>query len=148
MGVCAMRVLALFVGLMGAAGAVSAGELAAGLEGSDAATGQAVFEARFGGERASWSPSLQLRFGNERQVLAQERTPFLAEYRPATGAVLVNGLDVTPMLVNRQAEEGGFFGALGGWIPLLIVISAASFILVDGNDLSDEELFGTGGSGN
>lgn len=143
-----MRLLALFVGLMGAAGAVSAGELAAGLEGSDAATGQAVFEARFGGERAAWAPSLQLRFGSERQVLAQERTPFLAEYRPTTGAVLLNGLDVTPMLVSRQAEESGIFSAMGGWIPLLIVLSAAGFILADGNDLSDADFFGTGGSGN
>ena len=141
-----MRALVLFVGLMGAAGAVSAEQLANGLEGSDAATGQLVYEMRFGGERAAFAPSFQLRFGSEQQVLAQRATPFLAEYRPTTGAFLVNGLDVTPMMVNRQAEEGGIFSALGGWIPLLIVLSAATFIVVDGNDLSDD-LIGTGGSG-
>lgn len=139
-----MRALVLFVGLMGMAGVVSAEQLA---EGSDAATGQLVYEMRFGGERAAFSPSLQLRFGSEQQVLAQRATPFLAEYRPATGAFLLNGLDVTPMLVNRQAEEGGIFSALGGWIPLLIVLSAATFIVVDGNDLGEADFFGSGGSG-
>lgn len=142
-----MRALALFIGLMGVAGAVSAEQLANGLEGSDAATGQLVYEMRFGGERAAPASSFQLRFGSEQQVLTQRHLPFRAEYRLDTGAMLVNGLDVTPMLVNRQAEEGGMFSALGGWIPLLIVISAASFIIIDGNDLGEVDFFGTGGSG-
>lgn len=143
-----MRALALFIGLMGVAGAVSAEQLTTGLEGSEAATGQLVYEMRFGSERADYTPSFQLRFGSEQQVLAQQRTPFLAEYRPNTGAVLVNGLDLTPMLVNRQAEEGGLFSALGGWIPLMIVLSAAAFIVVDGNDLdSGLDDIGTGAGG-
>lgn len=143
-----MRALVLFVGLMGMAGVVSAEQLASGFEGSDAATGQLVYEMRFSGERAALSPSFQLRFGSEQQILAQQATPFLAEYRPTTGAFLLNGLDVTPMLVNRQAEDTGMFSTLGGWIPLLIVLSAATFIAVDGNDLSDADVFGSGGSGN
>ena len=141
-----MRFLALMVGLMGVAGAASAGELQSGLEGSESAAGQVVYEARFGGQGAGFeAPSFQLRFGSERQVLAQERVPFLAEYRPATDSVLLNGLDISPMLVNRQAEEGGFASALGGWIPLLIIISAATFIAVDGNDLTESDLLGSGG---
>lgn len=142
-----MRALALFVGLMGVAGAVSAEQLANGRDGSDAATGQLVYELRFGGERAAPASSFQLRFGSEQQVLSQQHLPFRAEYRLDSGAMLVNGLDVTPMLVTRQAEEGGVFSALGGWIPLLIVISAASFIVIDGNDLGENDFFGTGGSG-
>jgi len=144
-----MRFLALMVGVMGAAGAASAGELQSGLEGSESAAGQVVYEARFGGPGAGFeAPSFQLRFGSERQVLAQERVPFLAEYRPATDSLLLNGLDVSPMLVNRQTEEGGgFASALGGWIPLLVIISAATFIAVDGNDLTEGTLFGSGGSG-
>jgi hypothetical protein len=142
-----MRALALFVGLMGVAGAVSAEQLAHGADGSDAVTGQFVYEMRFGGERAAPASSFQLRFGSEQQVLNQRHLPLRAEYRLDTGAMLVNGLDVTPMLVNRQAEEGGMFSALGGWIPLLIVLSAAGFILVDGNDLDNGDFFGSGGSG-
>ena len=142
-----MRFLVLIVGLLGAAGAASAGEQLSGYGDSDAAAGQLVYEARFGGDRPSLTPSFQLRFGSDQQLRTQQRIPFVAEYRPGTGSILVNGFDVRPMLVNRQVEEGGIGGALGGWIPLLIVLSAASFIIIDGNDLTAEDLFGTGATG-
>lgn len=142
-----MRALLLFAGLMGIAGAVSAEQMANGLERSDAAAGQLVYEMRFGGQGAVPASAFHLRFGSEHQVLAQQPVPFRAEYRLDTGAMLVNGLDVAPLLVNRQMEEGGVFSALGGWIPLLIVLSAASFIIIDGNDLGENDFFGTGGSG-
>jgi len=143
-----MRVLLLMVGLLGVSGAVAAGELQSGHDGSEAAAGQLVYEARFGGDRPVLATSsFQLRFGSDYRLQAGLRAPFVAEYRPATASVLVNGLDVSPILVNRQTEEGFFASTIGGWIPLLIVITAASFIIVDGNDLTAEELFGTGSSG-
>jgi len=143
----AMRFMVLIIGLLGAAGPASAGEQLSGHDDSGAATGQLVYEARFGGDRPSFTPSFQFRFGSEQQLRSDERAPFVAEYRPGTDSILVNGLDLSPMLVNRQVEEGGIAGALGGWIPLLIVLTAATFIAVDGNDLTAEDLFGTGATG-
>ena len=141
-----MRFLVLIAGLLGVSGAASAGELQ--YEGADAAAGQLVYEARFGGDRpALGHSSFQLRFGSDHQFQTHQRATFVAEYRPATASVLVNGLDVSPILVNRQSEEGFFASTIGGWVPLLIVITAASFIVIDGNDLTAEELFGTGSSG-
>ena len=143
-----MRFMVLIVGLLGTAGAASAGEQLSGYGDSDAAAGQLVYEARFGGAaHGGLTPSFQLRFGNEQQLRSQQRIPFVAEYRPGTDSFLVNGLDLSPMLANRQVEEGGIGGALGGWIPLLIVLTAATFIVVDGNDLTAEDLFGTGATG-
>lgn len=141
-----MRFMALIVGLMGVS-AASAGELQAGLDGSDAPAGQLVYEARFGGDRdALRAPSFQLRFGSDHQLLSHQPVPFLAEYRTETGSLLLNGVDLSPMLVNRQAEEGTIFSALGGWIPLLVVLTAATAIVVDGNR-AEYGLDGTGGTG-
>lgn len=143
-----MRVLMLCVGLLGVSGAAAAGELQTAYEGSDAAAGQFIYEARFGGDRLALADSaFQLRFGSDYQFQTDQRATFVAEYRPATARVRVNGLDVSPILINRQAEEGFFSSTIGGWIPLLIVLTAASFIVIDGNDLTAEELFGTGASG-
>lgn len=141
-----MRFMALIVGLI-AASAASAGELQSGFAGSDAPAGQLVYEARFGGDRAVLqAPSFQLRFGSDHQLVTHQPVPFLAEYRTGTGAMLLNGVDVSPMFVARQAEEGGFFSALGGWIPLLVVLTAATVIVVDGNR-AEYAPEGTGGSG-
>jgi hypothetical protein len=143
-----MRFLVLIAGVLGVSGAAAASDLQSAYDGADAAAGQVVYEARFGGDRPTLAhSSFQLRFGSDYQFQTHQRASFVAEYRPATDSVLVNGLDVSPMLINRQAEEGFFASTIGGWIPLLIVITAASFIVIDGNDLTAEDLFGTGSSG-
>jgi hypothetical protein len=141
-----MRFMALVVGLI-AAGAASAGELQSGFAGSDEPAGQLVYEARFGGHGSLLqAPSFQLRLGSDHQFVTHQPVPFLAEYRTQTGSVLLNGVDISPMFVARQAPEGGVFSALGGWIPLLVVLTAATAIVVDGNR-AEYAPIGTGGSG-
>lgn len=142
-----MRFMALIVGLI-AASAASAGELQSGFAGSDAPAGQLVYEARFGGDRAALqAPSFQLRFGSDHQLVTHQPVPFLAEYRTQTGAVLLNGVDVSPMFMARQREEG-IFSALGGWIPLLVVLTAATIVVVDGNraEYADPDASGSSGT--
>lgn len=143
-----MRFLVLIAASLGVSGAANAADWQTAYDGADAAAGQLRYEARFGGNAPALShSSFQLRLGSDYQFQTDQRASFTAEYRPATASVLVNGLDVSPILVNRQAEEGFFSSTIGGWIPLLIVLTAASFIVIDGNDLTAEELFGTGSSG-
>jgi hypothetical protein len=141
-----MRVLVLMFGFLGLVSGAAAGD--AIVEGSDAAAGQLVYEARFGGAAPGFkAASFQLQFGNDHQVMTRARMPLVAEYRPATQTVLLNGMDLAPMYLARQAPETGFGTWLGGWIPLMIVLTAAAFIAVDGNDLTPEDLGATGGSG-
>lgn len=140
-----MRVLALMVGMI-AVTTASAGEFDANLQDSDAVAAQFVYEARFGGSTiVPAASSFRLQIANEGQRLSGV-APFRAEYRPQTGRFLVNGIDVEQTLVSRQSEEGGIAAMWGGWLPLAIVIGAASLIIVDGND-QDFSSGGTGGSG-
>lgn len=136
-----MRVLGLISGLA-AAFSASASEYDTRLLESDAVTGRLVYEMRFGGEAGQPAArSLQLQVANEGQRLAGV-APLRAEYRHDTGQFLVNGLDLEQTLMSRQTE-GGIGGALGGWLPLIIVIGAASLIVVDGQD-QDPAASGTG----
>jgi hypothetical protein len=130
-----MRALILIAGMVGVVGAAAAGDPA--LRESDAVSGQLVYQLRFGGERdAPAQQSFQLQVANDWQRQAGF-APMRAEYRMDTQQFLVNGVDFGQMLIARQAEEGGL-ASLSGWIPLLVVLSAASFILIDGQELGDE----------
>ena len=134
-----MRILTLLVGMIAVTGA-SAGELDSRLAESDALTGQIVYRVQFGG--AAGVPatrSFSLQIANEGQRLAG-LAPIRADYLPDSGRFLVNGLDIERTFAMRQSEEGGIAGAMGGWLPLVIVLGAASLIIVDGQDQ-------TGGSG-
>ena len=138
-----MRILTLLVGLIAVTGA-SAGELDTRHVESDALTGQVVYRVQFGG--AAGVPaarSFSLQVANEGQRLAG-LAPIRADYLPDSGRFLVNGIDVEQSFVMRQTEEGGIAGAMGGWLPLVIVLGAASLIIVDGQDQTST---GTGGSG-
>lgn len=140
-----MRVLGLISGLA-AAFSATAGEYDTRLLESGAIAGQLVYEVRFGGEAGQPADgSLQLHVANEAQRLAGV-APLRAEYRHATGQVLVNGLDLEQTLMSRQAESG-IGSALGGWLPLIIVIGAAGLIVVDGQD-QDPVVTGTGTGSN
>jgi hypothetical protein len=140
-----MRLLAFVVGMTAVTGAC-AGEFDAPYREAGATTAQVVYETRFGG--APGAPavrSLQLRIASEAQR-AENLAPLRAEYRFDAGHLgggrfLVNGLDVEQAFIARQGEEGGLAAAWGGWLPLAIVIGAASLIVVDGND---QEPVGTG----
>lgn len=136
-----MRILALVSGLA-AAFSASAGDYDPRLLESGAVSGQLVYEMRFGGEAGqAVVRSLQLQVAHEGQRLAGV-APLRAEYRHDTGQFLVNGLDVERTLISRQ-DDNGIGGALGGWLPLLIVIGAATLIVVDGQD-QDPAASGTG----
>ena len=138
-----MRILTLLVGLIAVTGA-SAGELDSRLAESDALTGQIVYRVQFGGPSGvPAARSFSLQIANEGQRLAGV-APFRAEYRQDTGQFLLNGLDVERTFVMKQ-EEGGLAAAWGGWLPLAIVIGAASLIVVDGQN---QDASGTGVSGN
>ncbi len=135
-----MRILAFVVGMTAVSGAC-AGEFDRAYRDGDAITAQFVYEARFGGDAGlPATRSFQLQVANE-ALRAENVAPLRAEYRFGTGQVLVNGLDVERAFASRQAEEGGIAGALGGWLPLVIVIGAASLIIVDGQD---QDPVGTG----
>lgn len=136
-----MRILGLISGLA-AAFSASASEYDTRLLESGAVTGQLVYEMRFGGEAGQPAVrSLQLQVANEGQRLAGV-APVRVEYRHDTGQFLVNGLDIERTFMSRQ-EETGIGGALGGWLPLVIVIGAAGLIVVDGQD-QDPVASGTG----
>lgn len=136
-----MRVLALVSGLV-AAFSASAGEFDTRLLESGAVTGQLVYEMRFGGEAGRPAEgSLQLHVANEAQRLSGV-APLRAEYRHATGQFLVNGMDLEQTLMSRQAESG-IGSALGGYLPLIIVIGTAGLIIADGQD-QDPAADGTG----
>ncbi len=132
-----MRILTLLVGMAAATGA-SAGEIDTFQLENDAVTAQLVYQARFGGAPgAPVARGFALQIANEGQRLAGV-APLRAEYRFAsgqqeTGRFLLNGMDVERAFVVRQ-EEGGFAAAWGGWLPLAIVIGAATMIIVDGQD--------------
>ena len=140
-----MRTLAFILGVTVAGGAC-AGEYDLAYRDSDATTAQFVFETRFGGEPGLPAVrSFQLQVASEAQR-AEHLVPLRAEYRFSggrldQGQLLVNGLDVERAFATRQAEEGGFAAAWGGWLPLVVVIGAASLIVVDGQD---QEPAGTG----
>ena len=140
-----MRILAFLAGMTAVTGAC-AGEFDTPYRDADATTAQLVYETRFGGSPGTPAVrSLQLRIASEAQR-ADNLAPLRAEYRFDAGRFdggrfLVNGLDVEQALVARQAEEGGLSAMWGGWLPLVIVIGAASLIVVDGND---QEPVGTG----
>jgi hypothetical protein len=135
-----MRTLAFLACLAAVTGA-HAGEYDVTYRDADAVSGRLVYEARFGGERGlPAARSFQLQFGTEAQ-LADKLVPMRAEYRVDTQRFLVNGLDVERTLVARQGEEGGMAALWGGWFPLVVVIGAASLIIVDGQD---QDLDGTG----
>jgi hypothetical protein len=138
-----MRVLAFVLGITTVTCA-TAGEFDAPIHDTDAMTAQFVYESRFGG--ASGVPAtsaFKLQFANEGQRLSGV-APLQAEFRPASGEFYVNGMNVQQLLIARQGEEGGGISALwSGWLPLVIVIGAASLILVDGYDAD----YGSGGSG-
>jgi hypothetical protein len=137
-----MRVLALIAGMTAVTGAW-AGEYDLALQDSDAVAAQLVFETRFGGEAGlPAARSFRLQIANEGQRL-QGIAPFRAEYHQDTGRFFVNGMDVEQMLISRQEEEGGISALWGGWLPLAIVIGAASLIVVDGQD---QDLTGSGAS--
>ena len=137
-----MRFLAFLIGMTAVTGAC-AGEYDAPYRDGDAVTARLVFETRFGGERsAPAARSFQLQFASEAQR-AQGLVPMRAEYRPDSGQFLLNGLDVQRTLIARQDEEGGLAALWGGWLPLIIVIGAASLIVVDGQD--QEPIGGSGG---
>ena len=125
-----MRILTLLVGMAAATGA-SAGEIDTLQLENDAVTAQLVYQARFGGTPgAPVARGFALQIANEGQRLAGV-APFRAEYRQDTGQFLLNGLDVERSFVMKQ-EEGGIASAMGGWLPLAIVIGAATVIIVDG----------------
>ena len=139
-----MRVLAFVVGLVGVVGGASAGDLNSPFYDSDAAASRLMFEARFGGEHGAVTQrSFQLQFGSERQLNAGI-VPFRTEYRQDTGSVLVNGVDLRPMLFSRAAEGEGWVGSMGGWIPLAIVLTAVSFVVIDGRDNGITNFTGSG----
>lgn len=139
-----MRILALMAGMAAVTGA-SASELDTPHLETDAVTTQLVYEARFGGEAGvPATGAFMLLVANEGQRL-HGVAPLRVEYRTANGRVLVNGMDVERTLIRRQEEEAGIGSAMGGWLPLIIVIGAAGLIAVDGQDQSGT---GTGGSGN
>jgi len=138
-----MRILTLLVGMAAATGA-SAGEIDTLQLENDAVTAQLVYQARFGGAAgAPVARGFALQIANEGQRLAGV-APFRAEYRQDTGQFLLNGLDVERSFTMKQ-EEGGLAAAWGGWLPLAIVIGAASLIVVDGQNQDDP---GSGASGN
>jgi hypothetical protein len=142
-----MRILAFFLG-MTVVGGACAGDYDMPYRDGDATTAQLVFESRFGGEPGlPAARSLQLQIASEAQR-AESLVPLRAEYRFNGGRFnggqfLVNGLDVQRAFASRQAEEGGLAAAWGGWLPLVVVIGAASLIVVDGQD---QETAGSGGS--
>ena len=139
-----MRVLAFVLGLVGVVGAASAGDLNSPLSDSDAAAGRLMFETRFGGEHTVVTQrSFQLQFGSERQFSAG-MVPFRTEYRQDTGSVLINGVDLSPMLFSR-ADGESWVGAWGGWIPLAIVLTGITFVVVDGRDNGVTNFTGSGG---
>ena len=138
-----MRILALIVGLVTVTGA-SAAELDNRLVESDALSAQLVYQARFGGPAGMPSVrafSLQVANEGQRQL---GLAPLRADYVPASGRFLVNGIDVEQSFAMRQEE--GALGGLSGWIPLLVVIGAAGLIIVDGQDQDTPS--STGASGN
>ena len=137
-----MRILAFILGVTVAGGAC-AGDYEMALRDGDATTAQFVFESRFGGERGLPAVrSFQLQIASEAQRV-EHLVPLRAEYRFNGGQFLVNGLDVERAFATNQAEEGGLVAAWGGWLPLVIVIGAASLIVVDGQD---QDAPGSGGS--
>jgi hypothetical protein len=137
-----MRTLAFFLG-MTVAGGACAGDYDMAYRDSDATTAQFVFETRFGGEPGlPAARSFQLQIASEAQR-AEHLVPLRAEYRLNTRQFLVNGLDVERAFASNQAEEGGLAAAWGGWLPLVVVVGAASLIVVDGQD---QEAAGSGGS--
>lgn len=139
-----MRALALMFGLMGLTGAAAAAELDTQFQDSDALSAQLVYETRFGGEHgAPMVSSFQMQIANEGQR-QQGFVPLRAEYRPGSGQFLLNGVDVEQTLMAHQEGEAGGFSALTGFLPLVIVIGAASLIIVDGND-QDFNVSGSGG---
>jgi len=139
-----MRILALILGMTAVTGA-SAGEFDPRYPESDAITAQLVYEARFGGEAGlPAARSVRLQVANEGQRLSGV-APFRAEFRQDTGQFLVNGMDVERTFVRRQGDEGGLAALWGGWFPLVLVIGAASLIIVDGQD--QDLPSGTGASG-
>ena len=136
-----MRILTLLVGMIAVTGA-SAGELDSRFAESDALTGQVVYRVQFGGPAGvPAARSFSLQIANEGQRLAG-LAPIRADYLPDSGRFLVNGIDIERTFAMRQAEEGGIAGAMGGWLPLVIVLGAASLIIIDGQDQT-----GFGGSG-
>jgi hypothetical protein len=140
-----MRILTLLVGMIAVTGA-SAGELDAPYLESDAVTAQLVYQARFGGPAgAPMVRSFSLLVANEGQRrvgVAPLRAEYVVDGRTDTGRFLVNGMDVEQAFIMRQEEAGGVAAAWGGWLPLVIVIGAASLIVVDGQDQTGT---GTGG---
>jgi hypothetical protein len=139
-----MRTLVFLLGITAVTGA-SAGDYAPSRD-ADAVTAQLVYQMRFGGQAGAPAVrSFQLQVANEAQR-AEGLVPMRAEYRfdgrPEGGRFLVNGLDVERMLVARQNEEGGLSTLWGGWFPLVLVIGAATLIVVDGQD---QDVQGTGG---
>jgi len=129
-----MRVFTLLLGLFGVVGAASAGDLNSPFFDSDAATGRVMFQARFGGEQAAFTDrSVQLQFGNEHQF-HNGVIPFRMEYRPDTSAMLLNGVNLQPIMARKFGEEGFLGEALIGWIPIAIVVGAVAFVVVDGHD--------------
>ena len=140
-----MRVIALMFGMLGFVGAAAAEDLYASRD-SDAMTAQLVFETRFGGEHgAPVSRSFQLQVASEGQRL-QGIAPLRAEFRQGTGQFLLNGVDLKQAhaLIARQAEDSEGLAALwGGFLPVVIVVGAATLIVVDGNNQD----FTPGGSG-
>ena len=138
-----MRILTLLVGLIAVTGA-SAGELDTRNVESDALTAQVAYRVQFGGAAGvPVASSFSLQVANEGQRLAGV-APIRADYLPASGRFLLNGMDVERAFVMRQEEEGGIAGAMGGWLPLVIVLGAASLIIVDGQDQTGG---GSGASG-
>lgn len=140
-----MRLLAFVVGMTAVTGAYAEGIDRSYAHG-DAATAQLVYELRFAGQGGvPAAHSFQLQVASEAQR-ADGLVPLRAEYRPGTGQVLLNGLDVERAFIARQEEEGGIAALWGGWLPLAIVIGAASLIIIDGQD-QDPIFSGTGGTG-
>lgn len=140
-----MRALILIAGMFGVVGGAWAADPAQ--YESDALSGQFVYQLGFGGTRGAATPqSFQLQVANDWQRQAG-LAPLRAEYRTDTHQFLVNGLDIGQTLVARQAEEGGVISALGGWVPMIIVLGAASLILIDGNKWAEDyqDSAGTGG---
>jgi len=144
-----MRILAFLVGITAVTGAC-AGEFDRPQRDADAVAAQLVYETRFGGAAgAPVARSFQLRIASEAQR-AENLAPLRAEYRfdarPDSGRFLVNGLDVERSLIARQGEEGGLAALWGGWFPLVMVLGAASLIIVDGQD-QDAQGSGSGTGG-
>ncbi len=138
-----MRILTLLAGMVAATGA-TAGEIDTRYAESDAVTAQLVYHVGFGAAAgAPVARGFALQIANEGQRLAGV-APLRAEYRQDTGRFLLNGVDVERAFIVRQ-EEGGVAAAWGGWLPLIIVIGAASLIVVDGQD---QDFEGSGASGN